>query len=140
MPEESTTADLEQAVRLAFDVINRRDFDAVVAGFAPDAVWDVPSMGLGLFEGREAIRGLLEDWPRPYEDFAIELEEVRQLGIGAVFFVQRHRGRPARSSGFAAQRIGSVITWADGLVERFATFTDIDQARAAGERLARARG
>jgi hypothetical protein len=71
---------------------------------------------------------------------AIQLEEVRQVGIGVVFFVQRHRGRPAASSGFAAQRIGSVITWADGFVERFATFTNIDQARATAERLAQERG
>lgn len=34
----------------------------------------------------------------------------------------------------------TVSTWPDGLIERMATYTEIDQARASAERLAEGRG
>jgi hypothetical protein len=46
------------------------------------------------------------------------------------------------SSGEVTIRYGSVITWDDGLVVRVANYpeADIDEARAAAERLAQERG
>jgi hypothetical protein len=37
-------------------------------------------------------------------------------------------------------RYAVIIIWAEGLIERFTTYTDIDGARAAAERLAQERG
>ena len=37
MSEESTTPDLVELTRLAFEAVNQRDIDAVMSFFAPDA-------------------------------------------------------------------------------------------------------
>ena len=141
MPEESTTPDLEELARQGIDAISRRDFDAVLARYMPDAVWVVASLGMAeTFEGREAIRGVIEDALAPYDDYEIVLEEFRDLGNCVTFNVQLARGRPTGSSVFVEQRVAWVTVWTDGLIERSSIYTDIDEARAAAERLAEERG
>jgi ketosteroid isomerase-like protein len=138
--EESTTADLEEALRRSIEAFNRRDFDAVMTIYTPDAVWDNSDGGLGVYEGRDAVRGFLEDWRRPYEDFEQAVEEFRDLGNGVTFGVGRQRAR-LPGSGFVEVRYAGVAIWRDGLIERFTVYaTDIDEARAAAERLAEERG
>jgi ketosteroid isomerase-like protein len=142
VPEESTTPDLEEAARRVREALHRGDLDAAVAMYAPDAVWDVSLLGLeGVFEGREAIRGALEDLRAPYEDFEVVTEEFRDLGSGVTLTVFLMRGRPRGSTHFVeSRRIASVATWANGRIERNTTYTDIDEARADAERLAQERG
>jgi hypothetical protein len=52
MREESTTPDVVELMRSAFEALNRRDFDVMPRIFAPDAVYDLSSQGLGIYEGR----------------------------------------------------------------------------------------
>jgi ketosteroid isomerase-like protein len=140
MHEESTTPDLEEAGRRGREALNRGDLDAAVAMYARDAVWDVSSLGLeGVFEGREAIRGALEDLIAPYEDLEVVREEFRDLGSGVTFLVFLARGRLRGSTRFVESRMASVATWANGLIERQTTYPDLDEARAAAERLAKER-
>jgi ketosteroid isomerase-like protein len=40
---------------------NRGDVDAIVAFYAPDAVYDMSPVGMGVFEGQAAARGFIED-------------------------------------------------------------------------------
>ena len=61
MPEESTTPNPAELTRRAFEAVNQRDIDAVMNFFAPDAVLDGRLVD-GLYEGRAAIRGFLDDW------------------------------------------------------------------------------
>ena len=61
MPEESTTPDPAELTRRAFEAVNQHDIDAVVSFFAPHAVLDGRAVG-GVYEGRAAIRGFLDDW------------------------------------------------------------------------------
>jgi ketosteroid isomerase-like protein len=142
MPEESTTPDLEEAVRRLGGLVSRRDFDAAMAMFAPDAVFDTAAAGGlgGVYEGREAIRGFLEDWIGSFEDHEEVVQEFRDLGNGVTFGVLLQRGRPKGTSGFVEWRFAAVAIWREGLVERFANYADIDQARAAAEQLAQERG
>src|SRR5436309_12026076 len=56
------------------EAANRRDFDAMMSFFAPDAVWEMPV--LGTFEGAAAIRAFWQDWFASYEEFWVEQEEV----------------------------------------------------------------
>jgi ketosteroid isomerase-like protein len=137
MPEESTASDLEQALRRLTEAANRRplDLEEALAMYSRDAVIDNGPIGAGLFEGREAIRGFFEDWIAVYEDFEQVLEEARDLGNGVTFALIFLRGRLVGSSALIDFRYAAVSTWTDGLVERVTTYTDIDQARAAAERL-----
>jgi hypothetical protein len=67
-------------------------------------------------------------------------EELRDVGNGVIFGVSHQGGRPRGSSGLVALRYAGVGTWRDGLLERLTLYTDIDEARAAAERLAKERG
>ena len=137
MPEESTTSDLVELVRRQFEAGNRRDLDAVTSSFAPDAVMDGRALG-DHFEGRAAIRSFIEDWFGAYEELEFGLEEVRDLGKGVVFAVVTQNGRPVGSAGHVRQREGWIYVWVGGLIAQF-TVSDIDEARAAAERLAQER-
>jgi ketosteroid isomerase-like protein len=138
MSEESTTADLVELVRRYVEAANRRDFDAIEAFYAPDAV--LRGAQIGTFEGRAAARGLLEDVIAPYEEFRAETEEVLDLGFGVAFAVVVARGRVGGSSAEVPFRYASVTIWREGLVARQTNYTDIDEARAAAELLANERG
>ena len=110
--------------------------------YAPDAVWDVSLLGLHeVWAGREAIRGALEDLIAPYEDLEVVAEEFDDLGSGVTLAVFLARGRLRGSIRFVeSRRSASVTLWTNGLVERSTTYPDIDEARAAAERLAQERG
>jgi ketosteroid isomerase-like protein len=141
MQEESTTPDLEEVVRQLIEAANRRDSAAATAMFAPDGVWDPSSMGLaGPVAGREVMARVLKDWLRPFEDYEVELEEVHDLGNGVAFGVLLERGRFRGGSGAVAPRYAIVAICADRLIERWTSYTEIDQARAAAERLVQERG
>ena len=89
MPEESTSPDLVKLVVAFFEAANRRDLEARMSFLAPEAVWDLSSIGIGTFEGRAAIRRFLEDWRGSYEELRWALEEVVDLGNGVVLAVTR---------------------------------------------------
>ena len=97
-------------------------------------------MDLGVFEGRAAIRDFLEDWLGAYDDLALEVEELLDLGEGVGFEVFTQRGCPAGSTGKVHQRSARVVLAVDGLIVRLTSYVDIDEARAAAERLAQERG
>jgi ketosteroid isomerase-like protein len=56
MPDESTTPDLVELVHRAFEAGGRRDIGALMSFYAPDAVWDMSPMGLGVYQNPRAIR------------------------------------------------------------------------------------
>jgi uncharacterized protein (TIGR02246 family) len=138
MSEQSTTPDLAELMGRAFEAANRRDLDAVASSFAEDATFDGRALG-DRFQGRAAIRSFLEDWFGAYEELEVGLEEVRDLGTGVVFAVVVQSGRPAGGAGHLRQREGWVFVWVRGLIARL-TISEVDEARAAAERLAQERG
>ena len=138
MTEESTTPDLVELVRKQVEALDRGDLDGVMSSVAEDVVLDGRGIG-GFFEGRAAIRGFLEDWFRTYEELDFELEEVSHLGGGVVFAVVIQDGRLVGGDGHLRQREGWVYLCVGGSIARLTTF-EVDQARAAAERLAQERG
>jgi ketosteroid isomerase-like protein len=140
MSEESTTPDLLDRVRSRVEVGDRGDVAAMTSFFAPDAVYDSSPMGLEIHEGRTAIRRFLEDWWGSYEASEVKAEEILDLGNGVTFAVVVLKGRPAGSGGEVRLRYAAVNVWVEGVVARITNYSDIDQARAAAERLAKERG
>jgi ketosteroid isomerase-like protein len=139
MPKEATLVDLA-VLRRGAEAFDRRDIDGVVAMYRPDAVFDMSPVGMGVFEGHEAIRGFYEDWRGSYEDFEQVIEEARDLGKGVSFAVIAGHGRLQGSASRLDLAYAAVGIWAYGLVEGHTNYTDIDEARAAAERLAEERG
>ena len=134
MSAESTTPDLVELTRRSIGAAE--DIEAALSFYAPDAVWDASPWGMGVFEGQTAVRGFFEDWRSSYNDMEWKAEEIRDLGNEATFAVILRRARVAGSTGSVQLRYGSVIEWRDGLIVRNTTYNDIDEARAAAERLA----
>ncbi len=140
MAEESTTPDLVERMRQAYDAVSRGDLDGVMSGFAADAVYDMSAAGLGTFEGAAAIRGFIEDWSRSWEDYRYEEEELLDFGHGVVLSVLREGGSLVGGKGRVEQRVAHLTTWTNGECERLKHYPDPDEARAAAERLAQERG
>jgi ketosteroid isomerase-like protein len=140
MSEESTTPDLAELQKRLTGAVNRRDLDAMMAFYAQDCVYDMSPIGMGVFEGQAAARGFIADWWGSYEELEFEAEESLDLGNGVGFRVLIQRGRPVGSSGEVELRYAAVSVWEDGKVVRMTNHRDIDEARAAAERLAQERG
>jgi ketosteroid isomerase-like protein len=138
MPEESTTPDLVELTREHVQAIGRADIDAIMSAYAPTAAGGVAGIGTQL-EGVAAIRAFWEDWIGGYEEFEAELLELLDLGSGVVFGVMRHTGRPRGSTGQLTMVYAGVNVWVDGLIVEVRSYLDIDEARAAAERLAQER-
>ena len=137
MAEESTAPDPVELVRKQVEALNRRDLDGVMSSVAEDGVLD--GRAEQLLEGRATIRGFIDDWFGAYDELEYELEEVSHLGGGVVFAVVIQDGRLVGSAGRLRQREGWVYLCVGGSIARLTT-SDVDEARAAAERLAEERG
>jgi ketosteroid isomerase-like protein len=82
------------------------------------------------------VTGRWSNW----EDHGHEIEEILDLGQGRVFVVHWEDGRPIGTGGRVQARRGNVFAWAEGKIVQITSYTDIDEARAAAERLAAERG
>jgi hypothetical protein len=108
MSEESTPSELMELQKRLTEAANRRDLDALMAFYEPDAVYDMSPIGMGVFEGQAAARGFIEDWWGSYEEFEFEAEETLDLGNGVGFRVLIQKGRPVGSSGEVQLRYAAV--------------------------------
>jgi hypothetical protein len=139
MSDESARPGLADLMRAA---IEAQGVDETMRFFGPASVYDLSVMGVRVFEGYAAIRGLLDDWGSSYDDEADEAEEITEFGNGVVLADIRGTARPAGSpTGVqVTARRYAVAVWADDLIERVTIYRDIDEARGAAERLAAERG
>ncbi len=136
MSEKGGTPDPVELIRASAG-----DLDAWLSNFAPDAIWDASriGMGVGVVEGVGAIRRLIIDFYRRFDNPRIELNEVRDLGNGITFAVFASEGRIPGGEGVITERVAQIQEWVDGLVVRVIDFRDIDEARAAAACLAEQR-
>ena len=136
MAKESTTPDLVELVRFTFEAANRRDFDAILDFYAPEAIW------LGTVddaEGVAAIRDLWLSYYSAFEEVRLIVDDVVDFGNGVVLAAHRHVGRLAGGGALSERRV-FVYKFVDGRVVQARDFADIDEARATAERLAEERG
>jgi ketosteroid isomerase-like protein len=136
MSEESATPDLVQLTRRAFGFAKVRDWDGVVSFYGPDTDWDMTPAGLGKYNGPAVLQRFFEDWTSSYKEWEIELEEVHDLGNGMILAIAVQHGRSGPRASWVTLRFATIARWVDGRVARITGYTDIDEARAAAERLA----
>jgi ketosteroid isomerase-like protein len=137
MPDESTTPDLVELTRRQFEFADRGDWDAILETYAHDAVWELRQGAT--FEGVDAIRELWVDYFSAYEEFEVETEEILDFGNGVILAVNKQKARLVGSASHIQTREAFLYTWERGVVVRVTMYTDIDEARAAAERLAEER-
>jgi ketosteroid isomerase-like protein len=139
MPEESPTPNLVELTRQSIQATSRRDVDAALWFLASDAVWEMSPIGLGTFKGTAAIRGFTEDWFGAFAEFAMDAEEIVDLGGGVVLSVFIVTGRAVDTSSDVRMRYASVAEWEKDSIVRITNYLDVDEGRAAAERLAESR-
>jgi ketosteroid isomerase-like protein len=140
MTEESASPDLAERWRRSFTAFSNGDIDAPLSLWGPDPVWDLSPMGLGVYDGLAAIRDFWEDWVGDYDEWEAKAEKIVEVGDGVTLAVVVQKGRPAGSSGEVQLRYAPVASCVDLLTVRITNYRDIDEARAAAERLAVWRG
>src|SRR6266516_6412702 len=128
MPEESTTPDLIELVRRFLEALNRRDFDAMMSFYASDAVLDLSDLGLGTYEGADAIRALFEDWFRSYAEYETTADEILRFGENVILTINTQMARLPGSSGFVRPHDAYVFLFEDGLIARHTPYQNINQA------------
>jgi ketosteroid isomerase-like protein len=140
MTEESTTPDLEES-RSAVEADSYDQFAAFIERhWAADAVLDMGDVGLGPFEHLAAILAFLKDYWLMWEEHHHYVEDIVDLGHGVGYMVVREDGRMKGSDAPVEGRNAWVSISENGKVVRNTLYTDIDEARAAAERLAEERG
>ena len=139
MSRESTTPDLVELTRLGLAAINRGEFGVYAS---TDFVLDTAGYGMGTFKGQEAAIGFFKEWTSSFEDLIVEADEILDLGHGVILNVYHQEGRPIGASNYVRVRSAMVMLWVDGVIVRNTIYpeSDIDEARAAAERLAMERG
>src|SRR6476620_11774019 len=125
-------------VRHLIESVTSGDFEAVESCYEGDAL--LVGAEVGRFQGAAAIRGMWEDFRRPFRDIGVEIEEIADFGNEVAYVVIIVRGHPHGSSAEARVRFAAVGVFARGVILRQTNFMDIDEARAAAERLAEERG
>jgi hypothetical protein len=136
MPEHRATEDVVALTRAFGKVAG--DVDGEMAFYGPTPVYDLSPMGIGVYEGRTAIRAFLAGWMTSYEGYEEEMQEVIDVGNGIAFAAVRESAVPVGST--AQTRVHSVygfaIVWVDGKIAHITAYPSADEARAAAERLA----
>jgi len=137
MAEEGGTPAVAEILRQISDAASRGDVDAFAGSFTRDAVF---LTGVGRFEGRDAIRGYVEDFWSSYDEQSFAPDEVHDLGNGVALISAVVTGRLRGTSAEVHLRFAVVVTHAGGVVSRWTDYVTIDEARAVAERLAQERG
>jgi ketosteroid isomerase-like protein len=139
MSEESTTPGLVEITRRASKAASRRDLDTLMTFYASDAVLDFSDSGMGTYEGVDAIRALIEDWVSIYESYETTTDEILRLGENVTFTINTQMARLPGGGESLRLHDAYVFLFEDGLIVRHTAYRDIDEARAAAERLAEER-
>ena len=139
MSEESTTPDLVALTRSLWEAASRRDCEAVMGFFGPEPVWETTLVTL---DGSAAIRERLDEWFGAFDELEFELAKILDLGNGVILTVvnQRARATGSTSGGYMQRQEAYVGVWEQGMATHATTYLDVDEARAAAERLAEERG
>ena len=140
MTGESTTRHALELVRGLFEAANRRAWAEVADLFARESVLDLSDLGLGAYEGADAISAFVKEWIGAYDEWEAVMAEVLELDNGVVFTVNQQVARPTGSSGNVRLHDAYVFICENSRIVLWTAYQDIDEAHAAAERLAEERG
>lgn len=130
------SADDVEVVRRAFEAFARRDDEALVEMFHPEAEWR-PAISPGgierqVYVGPEGLRSWLADVDETWEFFEVGQPEVEAVG-DRVLVLGRARVKGRASGAVVEAPLAQVWTLADGKAWRVQGFTSHEDAkRAAG--------
>jgi ketosteroid isomerase-like protein len=111
--------------RETFAAFNRRDVDTYLRAFAPDAEWwPLRSSTEGPYRGHDGIRAWVNDTTETFDQFQVELEDVREGDDAALVFGRlsvRGRGSGASvdvSMAWVFRFVEDKVVWAKSYSDR----------------------
>jgi ketosteroid isomerase-like protein len=140
MSEENASTDVLELTRRTFAAANSHDYDAMMAFYGPDSVWDVAPSGLGTYTGEPAIRSFFENWIGAIESWSLEILELRDLGNGVVLVISVQTGFSSGGGPQIRLRHTSLFVWSGEVILKAIHYRGLDEALAAAQRLAQERG
>lgn len=140
MSQEDASAEVLELTRRAFAAANSGDYDAMMAFYGPDSVWDISPSGLGTYAGPAAIRNFFEDWIGGLEGWRLEIRELHDLGSGIVLVIAVQTGSSAGGGPQIHLRHTSLFVWSGEIIARATHYRDIHEAHAAARALAEEQG
>lgn len=120
----------------SYDAFNRRDIDALLALYDSECEWDFSNFSgwpeRQIYRGHKGLVEFFHVWLDPWDDFQLEITEVRDLPGDRAFAVGRGKGR-GRASGVPVELppIGQIVEYRDGRILRIVNYSDVDEARRA---------
>ena len=121
----------QEIVRRAFEAWDRGDDEAAARDFAPDVEIDASERVLNpaVYQGHDGARRFREEIAETWDDFHVEIEEMRAAGDQVVVLV--HSRGQGRGSGVAVDaRAAWLVTVVAGRVARLRLYRDRAEALA----------
>jgi ketosteroid isomerase-like protein len=115
------------------------DREAALALADPGIEWVEPpdSLAPGTHRGAEGVEASMEDWTAPYEEYRLEVTELRDLGDGLVLACLHQYGRAHGSTVPVESKAFNLWTVRDGRAMRMEMYRTEAQALAAASRPAK---
>ena len=120
-----------EVVRRVFEAFSRDGLDAAFEHLHPDFEYDLSAaIGpyAGIYSGREAVRGMFEDFFAAWEYMHVEPEELVEVGEDRVLTLLQARARGKGSGIEIEARSTAIWTVRDGQVVRGAVYNDRAEA------------
>src|SRR4051812_4143952 len=118
-----------ETIRSGYESFNRGDYETTFEMLDPAIEWQPADRTpfAGTYQGREAVRRLLESWLEAFDDLRWEPEDFFDTGNRVVVFVrQTSRGR--QSGAEVAVHVGHLWTMRDGKAVRWQGFPEREEA------------
>ena|SRR5436190_11985327 len=128
--------DPAEVVRRAYEAFRSRGLRGWSRMCDPDIEFDMTTTGMtgfGLYRGREETVAFLEEWSSAFEPFELTVEEITKLDGTAALVVYSQRARPVVGGPPETLSYAQIVEVAEGRITRVRTYTNIEQARRAGQ-------
>ncbi len=133
MTEESTTPELVELTRQAYDAYNRKGITGILEYLDPEVEWRNPteSPNAAVFIGHDGVREWQGMVDAAFDEMHFEPEQIDQLPDGQVLASVRFRFRTPASDVQVEVPFAHLMTWRDGKITKFSMYTGKAEALAA---------
>ena len=120
-----------EVVRRMLNTFADVGLDGMAEYFDPEISWRAAEGALddvGEMRGPEALRRYVQDWIDTFDHFTVAAEELRDIGDGRVFAIQRLKGTAKLSGTETNLRYAVVYTVREGKVVRGREYLSVEDA------------
>jgi ketosteroid isomerase-like protein len=136
VPSVIESVDPAELVRQGYEAFQHGGLRGWSRVLDPAVLFDMTTTGipgLRVYRGRDEALAFLEEWSSAFEPFEVELEEVTNIDRRSALAIYSQRGRPVVGGAPVTMRYAQIVELDRGRIVKVRSYTDVDQARRAGE-------